>query len=63
MNNVIVVQVSSGGTQLYMHRYPFSPELPSHPGCHITLSRVPCAIQYEIVLICLELVIIMVYLA
>ena len=22
--------------------YPFSPKLPSHPGCHITLSRVPC---------------------
>ena len=21
--------------------YPFSPKLPSHPGCHITLSRVP----------------------
>ena len=23
----------------------FSPKLPSHPGCHITLSRVPCAVQ------------------
>ena len=22
--------------------YPFSPDLPSHPGRHITLSRVPC---------------------
>ena len=22
--------------------YPFSPKLPSHPGCHIALSRVPC---------------------
>ena len=26
--------------------YPFSPNLSSHPGCHTTLSRVPCAIQY-----------------
>ena len=24
--------------------YPFSPKLPSHPDCCITLSRVPCAI-------------------
>ena len=23
----------------------FSPKFFSHPGCHITLSRVPCAIQ------------------
>ena len=23
----------------------FSPKLPSHPGCHIALSRVPCVIQ------------------
>ena len=28
-----------------MHMYPFSPRLPSHPGCHITQSRAPCAIQ------------------
>ena len=24
--------------------YPFSPKLPSHPDCHITLDRVPCAV-------------------
>ena len=42
---------------------PLSPKLPSHPGCHMTLSRVPRAAQYEIVLIRLELVIIMGYLA
>ena len=23
--------------------YPFSPKLPSHPGCHIKLNRIPCA--------------------
>ena len=28
--------------------YPFSPKFPSLPGCHITLSRVPCAIQLVI---------------
>ena len=33
--------MNSKGTQPYIHMYPFSPKLPSHPGCHITLSRVP----------------------
>ena len=28
-----------------MYIYPFSLKTPSHPGWHITLSRVPCAIQ------------------
>ena len=23
------------------------PKLPAHPGCHITLSRVPCVLQYR----------------
>ena len=23
----------------------FSPRLPSHPGCHVALSRVPCALR------------------
>ena len=32
------------GTQPFIYIYPFSPKPPSHPGCHITLSRVPCAI-------------------
>ena len=27
----------------------FFPKLPSHPGCHITLSRVPCAVQWVLV--------------
>ena len=25
-------------THTYIHMYPFSPKLPSHPGCHITLA-------------------------
>ena len=29
----------------WTYKYPFSPKLPSHPGCHLTLSRVPCAVQ------------------
>ena len=28
---------------------PFSSKLPSHPGCHMTLSRVPCAGQQVLV--------------
>ena len=39
----------SKGTQPYIYMYPFSPKLPSHPGCHTTLSRVPCAVQYDLV--------------
>ena len=38
-------QVDSKGTLPYIHMYPFSCKLPSHPSCHITLSRVPCATQ------------------
>ena len=38
-------QTHSKVTQPYIHMYPFSPNLPSHSGCHITLSRVPCAIH------------------
>ena len=33
--------MDSKGTQPYVYVYPFSPRLPSHPGCHIALSRVP----------------------
>ena len=40
-------QVNSQGTQPYTYMYPFSPKLPSHPGCRITLSRVPYAIQWS----------------
>ena len=29
-------QGDSTGTQPFVCRYPFSPKLPSHPGCHIT---------------------------
>ena len=41
--------MNSQGTQPYVDMYPLSPKLPSHPGCHITLSRVPCAVQYILV--------------
>ena len=36
-------QVNSKGTQPYV--CPFSPKPHSHPGCHMTLSRVPCTRQ------------------
>jgi len=38
-------QVNIERTQSHVHMYPFSPKLPSHPGCHITWSRVLCAMQ------------------
>ena len=38
-------QVDIEGSQAYIYTYPFSSKLPSHPGWHITLSKVPCAIQ------------------
>ena len=50
INSVVPV---SGGQQrdsaIYIYMYPFFPKRPSpHPRCHITLTRVPCAIQQEI---------------
>ena len=27
----------------------FLPQSPAHPGCHMTLNRVPCAVQYVLV--------------
>ena len=39
INSVAVVLGDIEGTQPYTYMYPFSPKLPSHPGCHITLSR------------------------
>ena len=33
--------MNSEEIQPYIYTHPFSPKLPSHPGCHITLSRVP----------------------
>jgi len=40
------VQVDSRGTQPYVS---ISPKLPSHPGCHITLSRVRCAMPLLVI--------------
>jgi len=37
-------QVYSEGTQLHTHTHPPSSKPRSHPGCHTTWSRVPCAI-------------------
>jgi len=39
------LQVNTEGTQPHVYMYPFSPKLPSHPGRHVTSSRVPCAVQ------------------
>ena len=45
LTNVWEFQVNSKGTQPYICMYP-SPLKPlSHPDCHITLNRVPCAVH------------------
>ena len=49
MNHVVIVLGDSEGTQVYIYMYRLSPKLPSYPACHITLSRVPCAIQQDFV--------------
>ena len=36
-------QANSEGTQLLHMHGSILPQLPSHPGCHVTLSGVPCA--------------------
>ena len=38
------MRVYSKGTR-YLHVL-FSPKLPSHPGCRITLSKVPCVSEF-----------------
>ena len=43
--------MDSKGTQPHIYMHPFSPKLPSHPGCHITLSRVPCAVYSRSLLV------------
>ena len=40
----LTVSINSEGTQPYICTYPFYPRPPSHPGCHMTLSRAPCAL-------------------
>ena len=45
ISSVVIVSGAQKGTQPYTCMYPLSPKLSSHPGCHITLSRVPCAIE------------------
>ena len=41
--------LNSKGTQPYIYVYPFFTKLFYHPGCHIMLSKVPCAIQQVLV--------------
>ena len=31
--------------------YLFSPKFPSHPGCHIPLSRIPCALSRSLLVV------------
>ena len=43
--------MNSKGSQPYIYMYLFSSKLPSHSGCHMTLSRVHCAIHRTLVFI------------
>ena len=44
-SNIVIVSDEQQRDSAICIHVPFSSKLPSHPGCHITLSRVPCAIQ------------------
>ena len=41
-------QVHSHMTQPYIYRHPFSPKFPTHPGCHVTLSRVKTLLKLNL---------------
>ena len=51
INNVVTVS-GVWGRDSDIHRHvSFLPQPPSHPGCHIMLSRVPCAIYAKFMLV------------
>ena len=50
----MLFQVDSKGIQPYICMYPFSSKLLSHPGCQITLSRVPCVYSRSLLVIHLK---------
>ena len=41
-------QVNSEGTRPHIYKYPFSPKLPSHPACHLTLSIEQSSLCYTV---------------
>ena len=41
--------VDSEGAQPYIYTHPLTPRLPCPPGCHMSLSRVPWAVQHVLV--------------
>ena len=42
VNNTVIVSGEQGrDSAIHISMYPFWPKLPSYPGCHIALSRVP----------------------
>ena len=49
ISNVVMVSGDSKGTQPYIYMYPFSLKLAFLADGHITLSRLPCAIQEVLV--------------
>ena len=49
INNVVVVSGGQRRDSATHTHVSILPKLPSYPGWHLTLSRVPCAIQYALV--------------
>ena len=54
LTTLLQFQVDSKGTEPHVYMSPFSSKHPSHPGCHVTLSRVPCAIPQILSVISLK---------
>ena len=44
-------QMDSKGAWPYIYMYPISLKLPSHPGCHTTLSRITCVYSRSLLVI------------
>ena len=49
INSVVIVLGEWRKSSISHVHVAFSPKLPFHPGCHIALSRIPCAIQQALV--------------
>ena len=45
INNAELVSGEQEGTRPYYYTCIILSQTPHHPACHVTLSRVPCAVQ------------------
>ena len=49
INNVVIVSGEQRRDSAIHIHVSILPQAPSHPGCHVTLCRVPCAVQQVLV--------------